>query len=132
MEPRCIQTPIHSSDKKATDESHVANWICIPYFRLQQYAESPLASNTALFPAQTLLQSQYSRSSQQRDMDQAVCQLGQVPRGYCFHISQLWCLIVGNSRYPSKTTPPLPFADTTPTSLSLAVQCRNRTYKEQR
>ncbi|KAL7805594.1 hypothetical protein V8C26DRAFT_424604 [Trichoderma gracile] len=96
MEPRCIQTPILSPEKKATDESHVANWICIPYFRLQQYAESPLVSNTALFPAQTLLQSQYSRSSQQRDMDQAVCQLGQVPRGYCFHISQLWCLIVGN------------------------------------
>lgn len=97
MEPRCIQTPIHSSDRRATDDSRVANWICIPYFRLQQYAESPAASNTALFPTQTLLQAQYSRSSQQRDMDQAVCQLGQVPRGYCFHISQLWCLIVGNS-----------------------------------
>ncbi|KAL7928096.1 hypothetical protein V8C35DRAFT_318940 [Trichoderma chlorosporum] len=97
MEPRCIQTPIQSSNKKPSEDSHVANWICIPYFHLQQYAESPSVSNTAIFPTQTLLQSQYSRSSQQRDMDQAVCHLGQVPRGECFHISQLWCLIVGNS-----------------------------------
>ncbi|KAL6854604.1 hypothetical protein J3F83DRAFT_475899 [Trichoderma novae-zelandiae] len=97
MEPRCMQTPIQWSDKDPSDDFHVANWICIPYFRLQQYSESPSASNTALFPAQTLLQSQYSRSSQQRDMDQAVCQLGHVPRGQCFHISQMWCLIVGNS-----------------------------------
>lgn len=132
MEPRCIQTPIHSSDRRATDDSRVANWICIPYFRLQQYAESPAASNTALFPTQTLLQAQYSRSSQQRDMDQAVCQLGQVPRGYCFHISQLWCLIVGNSRYPSKPLHLNPFANITPASLSLVVRCHNRTCKEQR
>ncbi|KAL7946702.1 hypothetical protein V8C42DRAFT_352261 [Trichoderma barbatum] len=97
MEPRCIQTSIESSSKKAPEDSRAANWICIPYFQLQQYSESPSASNTAVFPAQTLLQSQYSRSSQQRDMDQAVCQLGQVPRGECFHISQLWCLIVSNT-----------------------------------
>ncbi|KAL7904353.1 hypothetical protein GGI35DRAFT_200406 [Trichoderma velutinum] len=97
MEPRCIQTPIQSSNKKPSEDSNAANWICIPYFHLQQYSESLSTSNTALFPAQTLLQSQYSRSGQQRDMDQAVCQIGQVPRGECFHISQLWCLIVGNS-----------------------------------
>ncbi|KAK4077895.1 uncharacterized protein Triagg1_3589 [Trichoderma aggressivum f. europaeum] len=96
MEPRCIQTSIQSSNKKPSEDSHAANWICIPYFHLQQYSAAPSTSNTALFPAQTLLQSQYSRSGQQRDMDQAVCQIGQVPRGECFHISQLWCLIVGN------------------------------------
>ncbi|KAJ4855539.1 corA-like mg2+ transporter protein domain-containing protein [Trichoderma breve] len=71
MEPRCIQTPIQSSNKKPSEDSHAANWICIPYFHLQQYSESVSTSNTALFPAQTLLQSQYSRSGQQRDMDQA-------------------------------------------------------------
>ncbi|KAL7957117.1 hypothetical protein V8C34DRAFT_286828 [Trichoderma compactum] len=97
MEPRCIQTPIQSSNKKPSEDSHAANWVCIPYFHLQQYSAAPSTSNTALFPAQTLLQSQYSRSGQQRDMDQAVCQIGQVPRGECFHISQLWCLVVGNS-----------------------------------
>ncbi|RFU72016.1 mg2+ transporter [Trichoderma arundinaceum] len=97
MEPRCIQTPIQPTNKKTSDGPHTACWICIPYFSLHQYSESPSASNTALFPAQTLLQSQYSRSSQQRDMDQAVCQLGQVQRGECFHISQMWCLIVGNN-----------------------------------
>ncbi|EHK21542.1 uncharacterized protein TRIVIDRAFT_209419 [Trichoderma virens Gv29-8] len=98
---QCVKTRYNPqgakpSNKKPPEDSHAANWICIPYFHLQQYSESPSASNTALFPAQTLLQSQYSRSSQQRDMDQAVCQIGQVPRGECFHISQLWCLIVGN------------------------------------
>ncbi|KAH8121649.1 hypothetical protein LI328DRAFT_158084 [Trichoderma asperelloides] len=97
MEPKCIQVPVQATGKKASESSHAAHWICIPYFSLHQYSGSPSTSNTALFPAQTLLQSQYSRSSQQRDMDQAVCQLGQVPRGDCFHISQMWCLIVGNS-----------------------------------
>ncbi|KAH6608778.1 mg2+ transporter [Trichoderma cornu-damae] len=98
MEPRCIQSPIQPSNNKKPSESSHASWICIPYFCLQQYSESSSTSNTALFPAQTLLQSQYSRSSQQRDMDQAVCQLGQARRGECFHISQMWCLIVGNNR----------------------------------
>jgi hypothetical protein len=98
MEPKCIQTPIQSTGKTSSESSHAANWICIPYFSLQQYSNSPSTSNTGIFPAQTLLQSQYSRSSQQRDMDQAVCQLGQVQQGECFHISQMWCLIVGNSK----------------------------------
>lgn len=97
MEPKCIQVPIRSTGKKPTESSHTANWICIPYFSLHQYSESPSTSNIAVFPDQTLLQSQYSRSPQARDLDQAVCQLGQVQRGDCFHISQMWCLIVGNS-----------------------------------
>ncbi|KAL7926663.1 hypothetical protein ACQKWADRAFT_281025 [Trichoderma austrokoningii] len=97
MEPKFIQAPIQSTGKKPSESSHAVNWICIPYFSLHQYSESSSTSNTALFPDQTLLQSQYSRSGQERDMQQAVCQLGQVQRGDCFHIAQMWCLIVGNS-----------------------------------
>ncbi|UKZ62641.1 uncharacterized protein TrAtP1_003881 [Trichoderma atroviride] len=97
MEPKCIQVPIQSTGKKPSESSHAVKWICVPYFSLHQYSESPSTSNPAIFPDQTLLQSQYSRSGKERDMQQAVCQLGQVQRGDCFHISQLWCLIVGNS-----------------------------------
>lgn len=31
-------------------------------------------------------------------MEQAVCRLGNADRGECFHISQLWCLVIDNSK----------------------------------
>ncbi|GKU19279.1 unnamed protein product [Fusarium langsethiae] len=74
-----------------------ARWICIPYFSLEQYSGLIAATSSSLFPAQTLLQFQYSRNTLARDMEQAVVQLGNAERGECFHISQLWCLTIDNS-----------------------------------
>lgn len=31
-------------------------------------------------------------------MEQAVCQLGNANRGECFHIAQLWCVVIDNSK----------------------------------
>lgn len=52
MEPKCIQVPIQSAGKRPSESSHAANWICIPYFSLHQYSESPSTSNVSLFPEQ--------------------------------------------------------------------------------
>lgn len=102
MEPRSIEIPLKSMAKKKTganeEEKGSARWISIPYFSLEQYSGLLSASNLASFPPQTLLQAQYSRNTAQRDMEQAVCQLGTAKRGQCFHISQLWCIVLDNSK----------------------------------
>lgn len=98
MEPRYMEATIEKSDKKADtihdDRPPAAKWICLPYFVLRQYSGLLDGSNLSAFPTQTLLQAQYSRSTQQRDMSQAVCELGTANKGECFHIAQLWCLIL--------------------------------------
>lgn len=99
-----MEVPIDLPRKKATaDDTTVGSvkWVCIPYFALQPYSGLLSASSVNLFPSQSLLQSQYDRTPQQRDMDQAVSQLGNVNKGECFHIAQLWCLVLENSIYNS-------------------------------
>ncbi|PFH60487.1 hypothetical protein XA68_10877 [Ophiocordyceps unilateralis] len=93
MEPRYYQVPLGG----AAQEKQAARWICLPYFSLQPCSGLLSASSPASFPPQTLLQSHYSRTPRQRDMRQAVCQLGVAPKGSCFHIAQLWCLVLDNS-----------------------------------
>ncbi|KAH7171172.1 hypothetical protein EDB81DRAFT_851830 [Dactylonectria macrodidyma] len=100
VDPRSIEIPLKSLTRgNATRGAPAgsARWICIPYFSLDQYSGLLSASNISLFPAQTLLQAQYSRTNVQRDMEQAVCQLGNANRGECFHIAQLWCVVIDNS-----------------------------------
>ncbi|PCD22539.1 hypothetical protein FGRA07_03909 [Fusarium graminearum] len=100
LEPKCIEVSLKSLKHETPTTETVsgsARWICIPYFSLEQYSGLLAATSSSLFPAQTLLQFQYSRNTAARDMEQAVVQLGNAERGECFHISQLWCLIIGNS-----------------------------------
>ncbi|PNY27290.1 Uncharacterized protein TCAP_02785 [Tolypocladium capitatum] len=97
MDPRCFEVPLKKKLSPGRTSSGSAHWICIPYFSLQQYSGLLSASSLSSFPPQTLLQAQYSRTPQSRDMQQAVCQLGGVRRGECFHIAQLWCLVLDNS-----------------------------------
>ncbi|KAM0564102.1 hypothetical protein ACHAPJ_000311 [Fusarium lateritium] len=100
LEPKCIEVPLKSLKQETTTPEAIngsARWICIPYFSLEQYSGLLAAASTSLFPAQTLLQVQYSRNTVSRDMEQAVVQLGNANRGECFHISQLWCLVIDNS-----------------------------------
>ncbi|KAI8684106.1 hypothetical protein NCS57_00076100 [Fusarium keratoplasticum] len=100
LDPKSIEVPLKTLKQGTTTADLVtgsARWICIPYFSLEQYSGLLAASNTSLFPPQTLLQTQYSQITEPRDMEQAVCRLGNADRGECFHISQLWCLVIDNS-----------------------------------
>ncbi|OAQ95678.1 hypothetical protein LLEC1_03203 [Akanthomyces lecanii] len=102
MEPQFLQTPLEARKKKLDvdrDESSymMVRWLCMPFFILKQYSGLLAGSNLASFPSQTLLQAQYSRTTQQRDMEQAVCEMGIANKGECFHIEQLWCLVLGDS-----------------------------------
>ncbi|KAI8725082.1 hypothetical protein NCS52_00078400 [Fusarium sp. LHS14.1] len=101
LDPKSIEVPLKTLKQGTTATNDVvtgsARWICIPYFSLEKYSGLLAASNTSLFPPQTLLQVQYSQIAEPRDMEQAVCRLGNADRGECFHISQLWCLVIDNS-----------------------------------
>ncbi|KAF4997797.1 hypothetical protein FGRMN_3635 [Fusarium graminum] len=100
LDPKYIEVPLKSLKQEVnTSDTTIgsARWICIPYFSLEQCSGLLAATSMSLFPAQTLLQAQYSRNTAARDMEQAVVQLGNAERGECFHISQLWCLVIDNS-----------------------------------
>ncbi|KAF4437381.1 hypothetical protein FACUT_5763 [Fusarium acutatum] len=99
LDPKYIEVPLKPLKAEAMSSGSVsgsARWICIPFFSLEQYSGLLAAASASLFPAQTLLQVQYSRNTVARDMEQAVVQLGNAERGECFHISQLWCLVIDN------------------------------------
>lgn len=101
MEPHAIDVPITQSNRSSQAPGlggSALRWICLPYFTLQQYSGLGSVADKTFFPPVTLLQDQYSRTSRQRDMDQAVCQLGIAEKGECFHVSQLWSLVLDNGK----------------------------------
>ncbi|KID77360.1 uncharacterized protein G6M90_00g098180 [Metarhizium brunneum] len=100
MEPRYLEVPLKSFTKQLSGQEKPtgsARWICLPYFSLQKYSGLLAGSSTSVFPSQTLLQAQYSRTTEQRDMLQAVCQVAPTKTNDCFHIAQLWCIVLDNS-----------------------------------
>ncbi|KAH8905061.1 hypothetical protein BR93DRAFT_945996 [Coniochaeta sp. PMI_546] len=99
MEPGLLQVRV-DADRPARAKNmppRTATWLCIPYFSLQKYAGPLSAAASGSFPTRTLLQEQYSEVSAERDMQQAVCQTGHVPPGMCFHVAQMWCIVLDDS-----------------------------------
>ncbi|KAK3492602.1 uncharacterized protein B0T23DRAFT_146058 [Neurospora hispaniola] len=100
MEPGCLDyvLPHDSGVGGQSRTTRSVTWICLPYFSLEPYCGLLSgAGNSSAFPIQTLLQAQFSRTAKERDMQQAVRQVAQAGPGLCFHISQLWCIIINNS-----------------------------------
>ena len=42
------------------------------------------------------MQAHYSLTPKERDMEQAVCRIVETPKGNCFHISQIWTIVLDN------------------------------------
>lgn len=104
MEPGCFDylLPHDSGVGGQTRTTRSVTWICLPYFSLEPYSGLLSgAENSSAFPIQTLLQAQFSRAAKERDMQQAVRQVAKAGPGLCFHISQLWCIIINNCTVPS-------------------------------
>ncbi|KAK4236126.1 hypothetical protein C8A03DRAFT_17193 [Achaetomium macrosporum] len=96
MEPACIQQVLPPDS--TFSGRRTVTWVCLPYFTLEKYSGLQGApENSSAFPIETLLQAKFSRASKERDMRQAVCESKDIPAGLCFHVAQVWCLIVGNS-----------------------------------
>ncbi|KAI0593277.1 hypothetical protein F4775DRAFT_521473 [Biscogniauxia sp. FL1348] len=98
MDPRPLRVAL-APEGRAKDQtfSRSLTWLCIPYFSLEKYSGLLSTSNPSSFPVETLLQSDYARTTREREMQQAVCQNGGAPGGQCFHIAQLWCIVLDNT-----------------------------------
>jgi hypothetical protein len=98
MEPSCIQEhlPTDNTLKGQTINPRTVTWVCLPYFTLEKYSGLEGGASSGAFPVQTLLQAQFSRVARSRDMQQVVARDRQVPSGFCYHIAQLWCLVLDN------------------------------------
>ncbi|KAK5656101.1 hypothetical protein OQA88_5240 [Cercophora sp. LCS_1] len=99
MEPACIQhvLPQDNSLKGPGLADRTVTWVCLPYISLEKYSGlQGAAENLSAFPIETLLQAKFSRTGRERDMLQAVCQSKDTLGGLCYHVAQVWCLIVGN------------------------------------
>ncbi|EFX03055.1 Mg2+ transporter [Grosmannia clavigera kw1407] len=102
MEPSCIQhvLPPDDSAKASTFSQRTLTWVCMPFFSLEKYSGlQEVPRNMPAFPIETLLQSKFSRATRERDMQQAICQnQGKgMPAGLCYHVAQIWCLVIDNS-----------------------------------
>ncbi|KAK4168267.1 magnesium transport protein cora [Cladorrhinum sp. PSN259] len=98
MEPRFTQIPIPTDGNlKQSFVPPSVSWLCLPYFTLENYSGLLAADSPSSFPTETLLQAKLPRTARDRDMQQAVRQQKGTPAGLCFHVSQLWCLVVDNS-----------------------------------
>ncbi|KAK4224169.1 magnesium transport protein cora [Podospora fimiseda] len=99
MDPRFTQIPIPSDGnlREQTYVTRTVSWLCLPYFILKNYSGLLAGDSASTFPIETLLQAKLPRTNRERDMQQAVRQQKGTPAGFCFHVSQLWCLVVDNS-----------------------------------
>ena len=69
----------------------------MPYFCLERYSGIQSASQSGQHPVRTLLQARFISVRKDRDMQQAVCQMPDTPKGHCMHIAQIWYLLLDDS-----------------------------------
>ncbi|KAF6828652.1 mg2+ transporter [Colletotrichum musicola] len=101
MEPSYLQLPLQAGDPARASQQgkRSVTWLCLPYFSLEEYSGILSTQNPGAYPPQTLLQSSFSRNSEKRDMMQATRQIGNGEKNACFHIRQLWCIVLDNSLF---------------------------------
>ncbi|KAI0437042.1 hypothetical protein F4803DRAFT_556393 [Xylaria telfairii] len=99
---KLMQTKGFAMRRLQTDDTEISRsrdravyWFNLPFFELKKYSSEKYSSE--LFPAQTLMQADYSQHLMARDMQQAVRQIKEGPEEHCFHISQLWGIVINNS-----------------------------------
>jgi len=80
-----------------------ATWMCLPYFCLQKYSGASSGLHPSSHPIRTLLQARFASVKKDRDMQQAVCRLPGTPAEHCFHIAQVWCIVLNECKTNSYT-----------------------------
>lgn len=99
MVPSFLQETISSEIRPKAQKSTTVTWLCLPYFCLEKYSELLATSGPSSHPMRTLLQARFSMVQKQRDLQQAVCQLEDAPLEHCFHIAQLWCVVIEDCEF---------------------------------
>ncbi|KAK2765748.1 mg2+ transporter [Colletotrichum kahawae] len=93
--PGTMVRALESDDltKSLTSPIRSVRWINISFFHLKKYSSEIQHPTSA--PAVTLMQANFSQHPRARDMQQVVQAQG-APADHCFHISQLWAIVVND------------------------------------
>jgi hypothetical protein len=90
--------PDEDAATKRTARPITATWICFPYFSLEEYYGLFSNSKKGAHPMHTLLQTRSSLTTEKRERKQAVCQNDDNPNKLCFHVGQIWCLVLDDCK----------------------------------
>ncbi|KAI1088775.1 hypothetical protein F5B19DRAFT_469871 [Rostrohypoxylon terebratum] len=74
--------------------SKTVSWICLPYICLKEYMVEPSDLPQDSYPIRSLMHGSFPNH---RDLNQAVCSSPETAENHCYHIAQMWCLILDNS-----------------------------------
>ncbi|KAL2066725.1 hypothetical protein VTL71DRAFT_2797 [Oculimacula yallundae] len=96
MVPAFLQDNLREEKRPSAPKARTISWICAPYFCLAKYATNS-GLKPSSHPMRTLLQARFALVQKERDMKQAVRYLQDTPQEHCFHIAQVWFLILDNS-----------------------------------
>jgi hypothetical protein len=102
MEPEFLQEPYEANEKltkKSAGKKRYATWWCLPYFYLDKYSGDHSGAKSGQHPLQTLLQARFVSTKEGRDKQQASCQVLDGKPLPCFHIAQLWCVVLDQCMY---------------------------------
>ncbi|KAI0022440.1 hypothetical protein F4780DRAFT_777811 [Xylariomycetidae sp. FL0641] len=98
MEPGTIRVNLPPEGRPTLSTTpRSLTWLSMPYFSIEKYAGLLSAGTPSSFPLETLLQSEYSRTTQEREEQQVVWQTNQPKEAHCFHVAQVWCIVLDNS-----------------------------------
>ncbi|RDW68486.1 hypothetical protein BP5796_09143 [Coleophoma crateriformis] len=92
----CLDEEVILNKHEKKNKAHTIRFLCLPYFFLAPYSGYTLPNTSSLHPMKTLLQYSSASTSKKRDLDQAVCRLEYTKKGNCYHVPQIWCLILDN------------------------------------
>jgi hypothetical protein len=87
-----------AKSSRSRRKKHSVMFFSLPYFSLERYENPGASRKTAAHTPRTLLQVLYSSSDRNRELQQAVCHLPQTPKQHCFHVNQMWCLLLNDSK----------------------------------
>ncbi|KAK0122467.1 hypothetical protein ONS95_010699 [Cadophora gregata] len=96
MVPSFLQDNVSEEKRSVSSKAKAISWLCVPYFCLEKYS-APSGLKTSSHPMRTLLQARFALVQKERDMKQAVCYLQNIPAENCFHIAQVWFIILDDS-----------------------------------
>ena len=74
------------------------SFLCMPYFLLAPYSTAAPLPASSSYPLKTLLQSWHMSTPKKRDMQQAIRDLNYPDEDCVFHVPQVWCLMLGDSK----------------------------------
>lgn len=84
-------------NQSPTSPTRSVLWINLPFFHLKEYSSK--AQPAISCPALTLMQADFPQHTKKRDMNQVVRLVQGSPAETCFHVSQMWAIVVDKCEF---------------------------------